>query len=335
MRVRPVLIAAAVALTGAAALVGILARPQTAEQPNAPALLGDTQLREAPRQDAPIVTSLAADTPVELLAVSDDGYWLSVVPQRQRTPRGWVPLISVRNTGDLAMLPRTVTSAMTATASPVAPSATAMTPAVSPVATSLQADVRIEQLDSRGNRLHLVVRNMGAVAAPQLLQVTVDDRAAREVDLGRELPPGETAEFVLETEYVQRRASVTVTVHVVGDQDAGASTGATATAVVEPDEPNDLELLAPSADAGDGHLIVSMRNNSPIPLVGTATVSVREPPPSNRLVARLDAPFDVEPKVSFDVDFVEIREPDPAAFYIVLSTDALTDADLGNNTYPR
>ncbi len=326
-------------------MVVILVRLQGDEATSQPpALLGETQLHAAPRSDAEIVASLAANTVVDLLGRSDDGSWLIVAPERHNDPNGWVPLISIRNAGDLTALPNvTVPSAIAPPSqtahgtgsSPTPDASRTTTPTSTPSSQATgDADVRVQEIGSRGNRLLLVIANVGGASAPQMLEVTVDNETPRRIDLGKKLAPGEASEIVLPTEYVQRRASVTAAVSTGGGT-AGNGEARTATAVVSPDQPNDIELLPPSLRAGDGHLVVAMRNNSSIPLFGTATISVREPPPSNRLLARHDAPFDMQPSATLDVDFSDLRDLDPAPLRISISTDAITDADMGNNNYPR
>lgn len=344
-RLRRLLIPVAVVLVGASVVIVILVRMQGNEATShPPALLGETQLRAAPRSDAEIVASLAANTVIDLLGRTDDGSWLIIVPESHNDPKGWVPLISIRNAGDLTALPNVTipsdTAPPTQTAHGASPSPTlgtsrTATPTSTPSSRATGgADVRVQEMGSRSNRLLLVIANVGGASAPQILEVTVDNETPRRIDLGKQLTPGETAEIVLTTEYVQRRASVTVAVSTGGGA-AGNGEARTATAVVSPDQPNDIELLPPSLRAGDGHLVVTMRNNSTIPLFGTATISVREPPPSNRLLARHDAPFDMQPSATLDVDFSDLRDLDPAPLRISISTDAITDADTGNNNYPR
>jgi hypothetical protein len=331
-RFRGLLITGTLALVAAAAIVAVFVRMQGGEATSTgPSLLSDTQLRAAPRPDAEVVASLAAHTALDLLGRSEDNAWLIVAAEGQPGQRGWVPLLAVRNAGDLASLPAVpVPLVATARPSPTASASVIATPSPTVAARTGPADLRIQQIGSRDNRLLLTVTNVGSTNSPREVEVSIEGEQPQQLDLGRELAPGDTVEVLLSSVYVQRRASVTVTLTGVG-----GTTGNSVMAIVEPDQPNDLELLPPVSDAADGHLVVTLRNNSPIPVLGTATISVREPPPSNRLVARYDAPFDLPPEATTAVDFTDVLVVDPLELSINVSTDAITDAELGNNIYPR
>lgn len=351
-RFRGLVITGLLALVAAAAIIAFLVREQSrADPPVEPALLSDTQLRAAPRVDAEIVASLAAETAVDLHGRSEDGAWLVIAEQGKPDARGWVPLLAVRNAGDLEVVPLVAgplvpTVSQSPPASPVntragpsmTPTATGgatLTPTATPTDTISPglADVRVQEVTSRSNRLALVVANVGTADAPLELDIALDGGPPRRVALGTELAPEQSYEVVLSDVYVQRRASVTVTITPVGG--AGAARSNSATAVVDPDEPNDIEVLPPASDPDDGHLIVTMRNNSLIPLIGIATISVRELPPSNQLMGRADTPFDLLPGATIEVDFTDIEVGDLARLHVSMETDAVTDAEIGNNSYPQ
>lgn len=343
-RFRGIIITGVLALAAAAAIVAFLVREQGqgSDTPSGPALLSDTQLRAAPRIDAEIVASLPAETAVDLHGRSEDGAWLVIAEQAKPDPRGWVPLLAVRNAGDLEALPlvaappvatssRSPSPVSTNAAVSSTPSATASsTPTPTATVPPGTADVRVQEVTSRGNRLALIVANVGTANAPPEIDIALDGGAPRRVTLDAVLAPEQSTEVILDDIFVQRRASVTVTVTPVG---AGGRPSS-ATAVVDPDEPNDLEVLAPTADPDDGHLIVTLRNNSPIPLVGVATMSVRQLP-TNELLARYDAPFNLAPGATTAIDFADVTALDLASLHVNVETDAVTDAEIDNNSYPR
>jgi hypothetical protein len=351
-RFRGLIITGLVALVAGAAVAGFLVREQSQDggTPAEPALLSETQLRAAPQPDAEIVASLPAETAIDLHGRTEDGAWLVIAEQGQASPRGWVPLLAIRNAGDIEAVPLVAapprsagTQSPLAVASPVTTrAAVSMTP--TPTATftltttpaaaiaSGTADVRVQEVTSRSNRLALIVANVGTAVAPPEFDLALDGGPPRRVMLEAELPPEQSSELVLGDVYVQRRASVTVTITPAG---AGATAkSSSATAVVDPDQPNDLELLPPASHPDDGHLVVTLRNNSAIPLVGGAIISVRELPPSNQLLARSEAPFNLAPGATTEVQFTDVIV-DLAQLHVSVETSAVTDAEIGNNSYPR
>ncbi len=345
-RFRGLIITGILTIAAAAAIVAFLVREQGqgSESSSGPALLSDTQLRAAPRVDAEIVASLPAETSVDLHGRSEDGAWLVIAEQANPDPRGWVPLLAVRNAGDLETLPlvaappvptssRSPSPVSTSAAVSSTPSATASsTSTATATVPSGTADVRVQELTSRGNRLALIVANVGTASAPPEIDIALDGGAPRRVILDAVLAPEQSTEVILNDIFVQRRATVTVTVTPVG---ATGGRPSSATAVVDPDEPNDLEVLPPTAAPDDGHLIVTLRNNSPIPLRGVAIISVRELPPSNLLLARTEAPFDLAPGATVGVDFTDVAGVDLTTLHVNIETDAVTDAEIDNNSYPR
>jgi hypothetical protein len=105
--------------------------------------------------------------------------------------------------------------------------------------------------------------------------------------------------------------------------------------VVEPDVPNDLELRAVARDQATGELLVTIANLSPIPLVGTVLIGVRQTVPSDELLLRDMRSLDVDVGGENTFRFVELIDLDLSTIRVILSTDAITDADPSNNTVPR
>lgn len=210
------------------------------------------------------------------------------------------------------------------------PSATGAAPTLTPDF----PDLVVADTFSRENRLVVVLRNQGDADLFGPIDVTINDGQRHRVDVGKELRPGDAIEAKLEGEFVQRRAEVEVRAFAAPDVEEISTANNTRTLVVSPDAPNDLEVLPPSLDAADGHLIVTIRNNSPIPLVGTVTIAVRRISPSE-LLRLLDAPLEVAAGGNERYDFLLLIDFDPDSIRVILSTDAINDAVPTNDTYPR
>ena len=368
---RGLAITAGVALAAALVVVLLLVRSQSggSSEPPTPALLSETQVHALPSADAEIVGLVAAETAVTIFGRSQDSAWLMVSPTTQPSPRGWVPVLSIRNAGDLAALapmdsgaPARVASTATtiAVAASTTVTATALTnssPSPSPTASqspppaasasptgtavtvtptgtpTIGIDLRVDKIGSEGNRLFMVLKNFGTVVSPAMVQVRVNDGAPLSLQV-MPLATGDTTRVIFDSEYVQRRATVTIALLPPAGSPAGTQTKS-ATAVIEPDKPNDIELLPPEI-AEDGHLRIVLRNNSPIPIVGAVTVSVRAAAPPSGLLARRDVPIDLEVGAMVTVDFTNIVPVgrDTSTVHVSLNTDAITDADPANDNYP-
>ena len=107
------------------------------------------------------------------------------------------------------------------------------------------------------------------------------------------------------------------------------------TGIVGPDVPNDIEILSAAIEDADKHLVVTIRNNSPIPVAGTFTVSVRETSEGAKLLGRGQATSEIAAGDTLELPFPEITEIDLTRARAILSTDAIDDPVLANNSYPR
>jgi hypothetical protein len=175
-RFRGLVLTGALALLVAAGIVAVLVFMQRDEEPAAqPALLSDTQLRAAPSPDAAIVASLSVNAAIDLLGRSEDSSWLVIAERGRPDPRGWVPLLAIRNPGDLAALPA-VSAPVVATPPPRATVTPTPTTPSSPTATAPPgtADLRIQEVTSRNNQLLLVITNVGSAAGPREIAVLVE-----------------------------------------------------------------------------------------------------------------------------------------------------------------
>jgi hypothetical protein len=215
----------------------------------------------------------------------------------------------------------------------VTPSPTA-TSTENPTLTPDVPDLVVQRIGSRDNHVLVVVANEGAADAEGPIEVSVDGGQPHRIDVGKPLRPGDSVEQVLDGEFVQRRARVTVEITTIAPREENAGNNVLSD-VVEPDVPNDLELRAVARDQATGELLVTIANLSPIPLVGTVLIGVRQTVPSDELLLRDMRSLDVDVGGENTFRFVELIDLDLSTIRVILSTDAITDADPSNNTVPR
>ena len=203
-----------------------------------------------------------------------------------------------------------------------------------PTLTPDYPDLLVSSVGSRDNRLVVAVANRGSADASGPIAVSVDGGEARRIDVGKALRPGATLERVLDGEYVQRRATVTVTLVAEGMREENAGNN-TFHGVVAPDAPNDLEVLGVAIDAEGGHPYAEVRNRSPIPLAGAVTIAVRDAAPGGGLLLREQFPLAVAAGAIQRFDLEALAGAEASSLRVILSTDAIGDADSANNTWPR
>ena len=221
-----------------------------------------------------------------------------------------------------------------------APAGADASPAASPAAeeaaptlTPDYPDLLVSAVASRNNRLVVIVANEGSADASGPIAVSVDGGEARRIDAGKALRPGATLERVLDGEYVQRRAPVTVTLVAEGVREENAGNN-TFHGVVAPDAPNDLEVLGVGIDPDGGHPYVEVRNLSPIPLAGEVTIAVRAAAPDDRLLLRERFALDAGAGAIQRLGLEALAGAEAESLRVILSTDAIGDADSANNTWP-
>jgi hypothetical protein len=287
-------------------------------------LLRAIELRSGPASDVAIITRLAAGTRLRVLGRSQDGQWLVVAPEARPEQVGWVPAAVV---GGLDVSALAVVSPEGG--SPARP-ATAV-----PTLTPDLPDLRVARSFARGNVLHVEVVNDGAGDALGAILVSVNDAEPLPLDVkpGEALRAGESVEAAIRGVYVQLRAPVHVQVILEGgaeeDVDNNEWSG-----IVAPDLPNDLEVRSVTT-AADGHVVVTIVNNSPIPVSGAVTVSIREALPGTTLIARETRSMTIAAGGVIDFAFPDVRGVDLTRVTIRLSSDAIEDAVIANNSYPR
>ena len=213
------------------------------------------------------------------------------------------------------------------------PAASPAAEEAAPTLTPDYPDLLVSAVASRDNRLVVVVANEGSADAAGPIAVSVDGGEAQRIDAGKALRPGATLERVLDGEYVQRRASVTVTLVAEGMREENAGNN-TFHGVVAPDVPNDLEVLGIGIDPDGGHPYVEVRNLSPIPLAGEVTIAVRAAAPDDRLLLRERFALDAGAGAIQRFGLEALGGSEAESLRVILSTDAIGDADSANNTWP-
>src|SRR5690606_4778997 len=217
--------------------------------------------------------------PMRIVGRSRDSGWLVVGPSDRSDVTGWVPADAVDGVEDLATL--AVIEGLAGAATTPGPTTTpagAESPA--PTFTPDLPDLIVASIESRENRLTVVVRNEGIADVTAPMFVRINERAPQLIDIkpGEPLRPGDSVEMVRMEDYVQRRATVRATVFTDPPIDEEAAENNTLEEVVAPDLPNDLEIVDARLDGTALWLVVTLRNNSPIPIQGPVTLRVRESP---------------------------------------------------------
>jgi hypothetical protein len=205
-------------------------------------------------------------------------------------------------------------------------------------------DLSLDAVFSRDNQLVVVIANRGAGTFEGELLVTVDGRSPHRLDPGAPLQPGAVIERPVEGEYVQRRASVTVEIEPAVPVPEESLENNRRTVTVTPDQPNDLVLTEAAVDESGTQLRATVRNDSPIPVVGVVTVAVRRTAPRNELLGRTIAAIELEPSAETTVEVAltapggEPPDPPPTLgelLVILSATEVIQDANPLNDVLPR
>ena len=190
----------------------------------------------------------------------------------------------------------------------------------------------LEGVSVRQNQLVVALSNDGYTELSGPFAVTVNGGPPHSIALpGKPLRPGDRIDHTLTGEYVQRRATVDVVATTQTPEQATDDNRLTLT--VEPDLPLDLEILTVVAQP---QFTVTLRNNSPIPLVGAVTLTIRESRPSDRLLTRVDdAPLNITRGGSQEFRIPAVVNADLTRIQVLLQTSAINDSDIRNDVYPR
>ena len=198
-------------------------------------------------------------------------------------------------------------------------------------------DLTIEAIFARDNRLAVVITNIGVVDASGEIFLSVDggEPIPADVKPGEPLRPDDRLEVVLDSEYVQRRATVRVAVSTDPLIEEETLENNQLETVVTPDRPNDLAIMIVSLDGPEGSLRVTVRNESPIPITGQATISARESGGEFRQLGTFQPFFTLAPGETLDVDFPDAIDVELDNVEVLMNTTAINDADATNDVYPR
>ncbi|MCC6238167.1 MAG: hypothetical protein IT299_11435 [Dehalococcoidia bacterium] len=294
--------------------------PTTAARPTSPTLVRDVPLRASPSEDAREVAGTVAGTPVRLAGRLDDGSWFYVEVVGRLDALGWVPVAALDGID------------ATRASVPVVATSGGPIPAAGPGEPRDLPNLVLENVSVRQNQILVALSNDGYTDLAGPFTVTVNGGPPHSITLpGKPLRPGDRIDNPLAGEYVQRRATVDV---VAATQVQEQSTEDNRLALtVEPDLPLDLEILTVVAQP---QFTVTLRNNSPIPLVGAVTLTIRESRPSDRLLTRVDdAPLSIPKGGTQEFRIPAVVGADLTRIQVLLQTSAINDSDIRNDVYPR
>ncbi|MDA0364784.1 MAG: hypothetical protein O3B31_01450 [Chloroflexi bacterium] len=302
-------------------------------QPDRPTLLRDATLRAGPAAGDAVLDRLSAGMLVTLIGRSTDGRWLVVTPVDEPERVGWLPADAVGGTGDTSNL-TVVAAGGSPTSGAAAP---AGTPSSGPTFTPDLPDLALEAVSARDNRLVVSIANLGAGDVTARVLVSVNGAAPQVVGAkpGEPLRAGGRIEWVLSLEYVQRRAVALVTVTTDPPITEETLANNRLEAIVAPDLPNDIEIVDARNVPPDQHLQAVIRNNSPIPIVGPVTLTVRSTDGTSALLGRRDVALNLAAGGTMTVDFSVIVNADFTRVQLLLVTESINDAVALNDVFPR
>jgi hypothetical protein len=292
-----------------------------------PVLTSDITLRASPSADAAPVVSFSPGEPITLGDRSPDGQWIEVEIVDGGVV-GWVPADAVTE--------QPVATSTPTTESPAA-SASATGNTTAPTSTPDFPDLAIDAVYSRDNRLIVAIANLGDADVGGPISIVVDNGVPKRIDVdGKSLRPGDVLEKELTDEYVQRRATVTIEVFGAAGVLERDLTNNVTEVVITPDLPNDLEIRSVALNEVARNLSITVRNNSVIPLVGNVAISIRQSGLELGLIGRINSPLAVTPggESIFRFDFGD-TVPAFDDLQVILSSDAINDANEANNIFPR
>jgi len=193
----------------------------------------------------------------------------------------------------------------------------AVTAGTAPVAIEEAPRYRIDGVSTAQNRVVVTVAHEGGVPRGDL-EVSVNGGIRRVFH-------GGTGSLVLPLEdAVQRPTAVTVDVRT-----ADGRSGRSLSAFLAPDAPNDIALASVRLD--DGWLIATITSNSPIPLAGEVIVAARDHGFPYTLRGRASVPLNIDAWGQQEVRVGHVGAINLDTTWIGLTTDAIDDADIGNN----
>lgn len=317
--------------------------PATAAEPTEVAappatVTAEVALRSAPASDTAIAGQLAEGAGIVVAGRSVDGNWLFVEAFDDPTIRGWVEAAAVSPTPEFAAL-----AIIQPDATPT-PSPSRTVVAGQPTFSPDLPDIQIDTIFSRDNRVTVVVSNVGVIDVNAEILLSIDGGEPRAADVkpGEPLRPDDQLEIVLDEEYVQRRALISATVSTNPPIDEMNTENNSVETVISPDIPNDLGISDVAFSGPDGALQVTIRNNSTIPVTGSASISVREREGERTRLAVEQPAFSLAAGATLVVDLpsvVEVLDETDALtiddIEVRLNSDAVNDSDPTNDIFPQ
>ena len=128
---------------------------------------------------------------------------------------------------------------------------------------------------------------------------------------------GDELELLLEGEFIQRRGRISVVASTDPPIEEIDHANNRLAVVLEPDLDNDLGIANAVIVSGRG-LVVTVRNNSPIPIVGTIAIEVRQTR-DDTLLARRSVQIELQPEAIVEVVFESIEQLDCTRTTVELS----------------
>lgn len=298
-----------------------------------------TDVLDAPGSGGRQRGTLEAGTPLRIEGRSADSAWLAITglgadgSDAPPAVTGWVPAEAVTGVGGIDPLEivdaRAYRLPVETPTPPRGPEATSTPPPRRP-------DLVVREVFARENHLVVVVANEGSgdADADGVIEVSVDGGPFTRVDAGKALRPGDELERVVDGAYVQRRTHVAIVLRAWGIVEERTDNN-TFESDVAPDTFNDIEVSSVGTNPDGGHVVVEVHNNSPIPLVGEVTIAVRESGPGDALLFSAEFTLEVAAGGTSRYDLRELTGVEADSVSVTVSTDAISDADSANNTYPR
>ena len=295
----------------------------------------DLAMRSAPNSTTAIVSNVETGTPIIVLARNKQANWILIQKISEPNQQGWLPIDGVDPLPQIDILPiATVVSGI----NKKNPSQMATKQSEQTIQNNNDLpDLSIEDVFVKNNKLVIVLSNVGEIDVKGEIHTSIDGSKPTPVDIkiGEPLRPSEKIEFVLENEYVQRRGSVHISVYAnppIYERNIGNNE---VKIIVSPDLPNDLEISEVDIIQSQNIIRVSIMNKSPIPITGSATISVRSILDKSKELYTIQPYFRLGPGESVPFDINNRNNIDSDKIEILMSTSAINDSNLENNISPR
>ena len=295
----------------------------------------DLALRSAPNSTTAIVSNVETGTPIVVLARNKQANWILIQKISEPDQTGWLPVDGIDPLPPIDILP--IATVVPGINKINAVPTTARLPEQTIQTNNDLPDLSIEDVFVKNNKLVIVLSNVGEIDVKGRIHTSIDGSPPTPVDIkiGEPLRPSEKIEVTLENEYVQRRGSVHITAYTdppIYERNIGNNE---VKIVVSPDLPNDLELSDVSIIKSQNIIRVLITNKSPIPITGSATISVRSTLDDAKELDTIQPYFSLRPGESVPFDINSRKNIDTDKIEILMSTSAINDSNLENNISPR